>query len=158
MRSFPLRARGEINLVGFASRLESSGELGPAPARCPRQWGGHRAQLGLFLPPASIPWHQPIRKEGFVSPDTLGNETGCAQEQPQGTISTAGCFLHPAGLRGSFCWRFPPLAQRESAWQGESMQQEGRATRCCRCGCSGGRWAAGVMGPPPQIWGWLPIE
>lgn len=87
---------GKINLAGSASRLESSRETSPALVCSPVPSGREQSPAREQLSSSSILWHQPIRKEGFVDqPSTLGNETGCAQKLPQGSISTGRSFLQP---------------------------------------------------------------
>lgn len=71
--------------------------MSPAPACSPVASGREKSPAGAWLSSSSsIPWHRPIRKKGFVNrPSTLGNETGCAQKLPQGSISTGRSFLQP---------------------------------------------------------------
>lgn len=87
---------GKINLAGSTSRLESSGEMSRALACSPVASRREQSPAEAQLSSSSILWHRPITKEGFVGRhSTLGNETGCAQKIPQGSITTIGSFLQP---------------------------------------------------------------
>lgn len=96
----------------------------PSPSGSPGASGREQslARTRLSSSSSSRPWHQPVKKEGFVNPSALGDETGCAQELPQGSISTRRSFHHPSAAQGMLLLAIssPGTGQLSgtAAWQG----------------------------------------